>query len=137
MLFRSGINRAYDQFLEQNLRNSTSELNTQGPMVNYANRVFAGYLRYRPDRDLVVLLIGDHQPAAFVSGERASWDVPVHVITARSAVVQGLRKQGFHDGLAPGATVLTTLDGLLPRLLTAFSSGPALAAGVPAAAAQQ
>lgn len=35
----AGINRAYDQFLEQNLRNSTSELNTQGPMVNYANRV--------------------------------------------------------------------------------------------------
>ncbi len=35
----SGITRAYDQFLEQNLRNSTSELNTQGPMVDYANRV--------------------------------------------------------------------------------------------------
>lgn len=35
----AGIRRAYDQFLEQNLRNSTSELNTQGPMVDYANRV--------------------------------------------------------------------------------------------------
>ncbi|MFZ9368340.1 MAG: FlgK family flagellar hook-associated protein [Burkholderiaceae bacterium] len=35
----AGINRAYDQFLEQNLRNSTSEMNTQGPMVDYANRV--------------------------------------------------------------------------------------------------
>jgi flagellar hook-associated protein 1 len=33
------VRRAYDQFLEQNLRNTTSELNTQGPMVNYANRV--------------------------------------------------------------------------------------------------
>lgn len=105
--------------------------------LNYADRVFAGYLRYRPDRDLVVLLIGDHQPAAFVSGEGASWDVPVHVITARSAVVQGLRQQGFHDGLAPGASTLTTLDGLLPRLLTAFSSGPAAVAGGPAPAAQQ
>lgn len=35
----AGIKRAYDAFLEQNLRNSTSELNTQGPMVDYANRV--------------------------------------------------------------------------------------------------
>lgn len=35
----AGIKRAYDQFLEQNLRNSTSEMNTQGPMVDYANRV--------------------------------------------------------------------------------------------------
>jgi flagellar hook-associated protein FlgK len=33
------VRRAYDQFLEQNLRNTTSELNTQGPMVNYANRL--------------------------------------------------------------------------------------------------
>ncbi len=35
----TAIKRAYDQFLETNLRNSTSELNTQGPMVSYANRV--------------------------------------------------------------------------------------------------
>lgn len=35
----SGIKRAYDQFLEQNLRNTTSELNTQSPLVDYANRV--------------------------------------------------------------------------------------------------
>ena len=35
----AGIKRSYDQFLEQNLRNSTSEVNTQGPMVDYANRV--------------------------------------------------------------------------------------------------
>ena len=35
----TAIKRAYDQFLETNVRNSTSELNTQGPMVNYANRV--------------------------------------------------------------------------------------------------
>lgn len=35
----TGIRRAYDQFLEQNLRNTTSELNTQGPLVDYANRV--------------------------------------------------------------------------------------------------
>lgn len=34
-----GIRRAYDQFLETNLRNSTSDLNTQEPMVNYANRI--------------------------------------------------------------------------------------------------
>ncbi len=35
----AGIKRAYDQFLEQNLRNTTSDVSTQGPMVDYANRV--------------------------------------------------------------------------------------------------
>jgi len=34
-----GIRRAYDEFLEKNLRNSTSELNTQQPMVDFANRI--------------------------------------------------------------------------------------------------
>lgn len=35
----AGVQRAYDQFLESNLRNTTSDLNTQEPMVNYANRI--------------------------------------------------------------------------------------------------
>ncbi len=34
-----GIRRAYDEFLEKNLRNSTSELSTQQPMVDFANRI--------------------------------------------------------------------------------------------------
>jgi flagellar hook-associated protein FlgK len=34
-----GIKRAYDQFLDTNLRNSNSDLATQGPMVSYANRI--------------------------------------------------------------------------------------------------
>lgn len=35
----AGVQRAYDQFLETNLRNSTSDLATQEPMVTYANRI--------------------------------------------------------------------------------------------------
>ena len=35
----AGIKRAYDEFLENNVRNSASELNTQQPMVDYANRI--------------------------------------------------------------------------------------------------
>jgi len=34
-----GVKRAYDDFLEKNLRNTTSELNTQQPMVDFANRI--------------------------------------------------------------------------------------------------
>lgn len=100
--------------------------------INYTHRVIGGYLRFRADRDLVVVLIGDHQPAAFVSGEGASWDVPVHVITARSAVLDGLKAQGFREGLTPPRPVIATMDGLLPKLLTAFSD-PGSATGSGAA----
>ena len=35
----AGVKRFYDQFVEGTLRNSYSGLNTQGPLVQYANRV--------------------------------------------------------------------------------------------------
>ena len=50
---------------------------------------------------MVLVIVGDHQPPALVSGEGASWNVPVHVIGRRAAVLDRLRAQGFRDGLAP------------------------------------
>jgi flagellar hook-associated protein FlgK len=35
----TGIKRSYDQFIEGTLRNAYSGLNTQGPLVQYANRI--------------------------------------------------------------------------------------------------
>lgn len=35
----AGVRRAYDEFLEQNLRNSNSDVATQEPLVTYTNRV--------------------------------------------------------------------------------------------------
>jgi hypothetical protein len=69
----------------------------------------------------VFVLIGDHQPAAAVSGEHASWDVPVHVITSRADVLQRLRVHGFASGLTPAAT-LGKMHALTPLLFDAFSS---------------
>jgi flagellar hook-associated protein FlgK len=38
-VYTTGVKRAYDSFVESNLRNSTSDLEGQGPMVQFANRV--------------------------------------------------------------------------------------------------
>ena len=93
--------------------------------LKYATTTLGGYLRLRADRDLVMVIVGDHQPAAMVSGEGASWDVPVHIVTSRPAVLSGLRDQGFRDGLEPARTVIATMDGLMMKLLDAFSeAGP-------------
>jgi len=86
----------------------------------YANATIGGYLRLRGDRDLVVVLIGDHQPPALVSGEGASWDVPVHVITGRRAVLDRLQQHGFREGLPPHQPRLGKLSALTPILLDAF-----------------
>lgn len=89
----------------------------------YLFRVLAGWLRLRPDLDLVLLVLGDHQPPAVVSGEGAPWEVPVHLITGRTPVSEALAAQGFTPGLRPHRPAIGSLPELTRRLLGAFGSG--------------
>jgi hypothetical protein len=90
--------------------------------VRYMYETIAGYLTLRPDRDFVMILVGDHQPPAAVSGEGASWDVPMHVITSRQPVLDRLQALGFSRGLEPRRRPpLGRMDELLPVLLNGFS----------------
>ena len=84
--------------------------------------MLGSYLTRRADRDFVMILIGDHQPPAVISGEGTSWDVPVHVITNRPAVLDRLLARGFHRGINPPRARIATMHGLLPTLLDSFSS---------------
>ena len=86
----------------------------------YAYRTLAGYLRHRAGRDLVLVVLGDHQPPAAVTGEGARWDVPVHVIGARGEVLDRLRAAGFRSGLAPAPQARGAMHQLSPLLLDAF-----------------
>ena len=89
--------------------------------IAYDYATLAGYLRLHPDRDFVMILLGDHQPAAAVSGENAPWDVPVHVIASRPQILDRLRARGFGGGLTPARPSLGRLHTLLPILQDAFS----------------
>lgn len=95
-----------------------------GNAVEYAYKVIAGYLRRHADRDFVMILLGDHEPPALVSGNGASWDVPVHVIasrgTERARVLERLRAHGFVEGLTPGPASLMPMNAMLPVLLEAL-----------------
>ncbi len=92
--------------------------------LEYAFHNVGGYLRLRADRNLVMVLVGDHQPPALVSGEGASWDVPVHVIANRPEVMDRLtRHHQFTDTLQPGDQAVAQMDTLLPILLDAFGDG--------------
>ena len=90
--------------------------------VGYAYRALAGYLRVRADRDFVMIVIGDHQPPAAVSGLHARWDVPMHVIASRPEVLERLRARGFQAGLRPSGPALVPMHAMLPILLDVFGS---------------
>jgi hypothetical protein len=93
--------------------------------VAYTLEYLAGYLRERAPTDLVLILVGDHQPAASVAGRNARWDVPVHVITHRRAIVDSLRDAGFIEGagLARAQNPVSSMRDLTTLLLRAFDSG--------------
>ena len=97
----------------------------RGPYVrslDYSFSWFAQWLQRPAPRDRLVIIVGDHQPAAQVSGREASWNVPVHVLARNPVVQERLRRSGFVEGLEPGAPELGDLPWLLRRLLAALDS---------------
>ncbi len=85
----------------------------------------AGYLLQRAPRNLVLIVVGDHQPLATVSGPQASWDVPVHVICDDPALLQRFIERGFVSGVQPPAATLGPMHGLTRVLLEVFDDAGA------------
>jgi hypothetical protein len=87
--------------------------------------------RYRDD-DLVVVLLGDHQPASIVSGQGASRDVPVTIVARDPAVLAQASTWAWSTGLRPAPTVPAwPMDAFRDRFLTAFGPSARSAASSP------
>jgi sulfatase-like protein len=86
----------------------------------YEFALIAGYLRQQATRDVVMVVLGDHQPPALVSGEGASWNVPVHVVAGRRDVLDRLAAAGFQKSVTPSGAAIGRMHTLLPLLLDAF-----------------
>jgi hypothetical protein len=86
----------------------------------YEFTTFAGYIRQHASDNLVMILIGDHQPVAAVSGTGVTREVPIHVLARPGVMMERLRAAGFVDGVAPRRPALGTMPGLVPILLRAF-----------------
>ena len=78
------------------------------------------YLSARAPRQLLTIVIGDHQPMASVSGAGASWDVPVHIISADTQLLKRFEALGFTPGLLPMRPSTAGMHELTPVLLAAF-----------------
>jgi len=90
--------------------------------VQYFLDTLSSYLRARPNGRFVMIILGDHQPAANVSGEGASWDVPVHVIASEPAILEALVADGFRPGLMPERAAAGKMSDLAPWMLAAFGA---------------
>ena len=69
--------------------------------VRYAVEAMVSWIeRYLDDR-VVLVALGDHQPAPLITGEGAPRTVPVHVVSTDPDVVAGFLEHGFAPGVLP------------------------------------
>ncbi|WP_238173364.1 CDP-alcohol phosphatidyltransferase family protein [Kribbella speibonae] len=89
--------------------------------IAYSLDAVSSFVQQRHDRDLVLVVLGDHQPASIVSGNGASRDVPVSIIAADPAVTDRVADWGWSDGLRPDADApVWPMDTFRDRFLTAY-----------------
>ncbi len=91
-------------------------------MFDYTYRWLGGYLQRPEPRETVMLWVGDHQPAASVSGEGASWDVPVHILTRDPVLLARFVALGFRPGLEPQGPALGGMHDLTALMIKAFEA---------------
>ncbi len=91
-------------------------------MIEYNYQWLAGYLAQPRVRDSFMILLGDHQPAANVTGEGATWEVPVHIISSRPELLQRFVARGFKPGLEPAPPKIGAMFDLTSILLDALDS---------------
>ena len=73
-----------------------------GQSIEYTLSTLISFVQRYGDPDLVLVVLGDHQPWTIVSGLGASHDVPISVIAHDPAVLNRIAGWGWNGGLRPG-----------------------------------
>ncbi|TDW66335.1 CDP-alcohol phosphatidyltransferase family protein [Kribbella pratensis] len=90
--------------------------------IAYSLDALTSFVQQLHDRNLVLVVLGDHQPASIVSGNGASHDVPVSIIAADPAVTDRAADWGWQTGLRPAAGApVWPMDTFRDRFLTTYS----------------
>lgn len=96
-----------------------------GKSIEYTLNALISFVQHYGNDDLVLIMLGDHQPATLVTGENASHDVPISVIARDPAVMSQIAGWDWDDGLRPGADApVWRMDQFRDRFLSAFGSQP-------------
>jgi len=98
--------------------------------IEYAIDIVAGYLKQRSSDDLTMVIIGDHQPTASVTGPQATWQVPLHIISNRQPVIDALVNLGLSNDTRLPAPGQGPMHEFSATLLNVFGGSVASQPGV-------
>jgi hypothetical protein len=93
--------------------------------ISYSLESVISFVVEHPDPDLVIVLVGDHQPWRYVTGEDSSHDVPATLIAADTAVLDRTSSWGWTPGMMPAPDApVWRMDTVQERFIRAFSALP-------------
>jgi hypothetical protein len=92
-----------------------------GHSIEYSLKALVAFLTSYGDKNLVVVLLGDHQPATIVSDEDAGHDVPIALVARDPAVLDRVASWGWAEGLRPAPDApVWRMDAFRDRFLAAY-----------------
>ncbi|MEO7060719.1 MAG: hypothetical protein ABI083_13450 [Lapillicoccus sp.] len=89
--------------------------------VVYTIDSLVSFVANAQDDNLVLIILGDHQPTTVVSGVGASHDVPVAVVAHDPAVLDRISGWRWQDGMTPRPDApVWPMEAFRDRFLTAY-----------------
>jgi phosphatidylglycerophosphate synthase len=94
-----------------------------GQSIQYSLTALTSWVTELNDPNLVLIVLGDHQPHTSVSGPGATHNVPISIITRVPSVLRQMSSWHWQNGLLPAPSApLEPMDAFRNKLLDTFSS---------------
>lgn len=91
--------------------------------IQYALRTLFSFVEHYGRENLVLVVVGDHQPSHVVSGYHPGHDVPISIVAHDPAVMRTIADWGWVDGMRPDDTApVWPMSAFRNRFLDAFDT---------------
>jgi phosphatidylglycerophosphate synthase len=96
-----------------------------GKSIVYALNTLTSFVQNYGKKNLVMIVLGDHQPLPVVSGQHPNHDVPISIIAHDPKVLKRIGSWGWGPGLKPSQHApVWPMSAFRNRFLTAFDTPP-------------
>ena len=104
-------------------RNPDTVRRLYGESIEYSLEALISWVVNLQEDDLVLVLLGDHQPLTSVSGPDAAHQVPISFVASDPAVLDRIDAWSWQDGLLPSPDApVWPMDAFRDRFLDAFTT---------------
>ena len=94
-----------------------------GQSIQYSLQALTSWVTEANDPNLVLILLGDHQPNTTVSGDGANHQVPISIVARDPSVLNRIAPWHWQDGLLPSSSApLEPMDAFRNQLLNTFNT---------------